>query len=86
MCENYQKNAFEIFSSLFIIAMHNIAVSFYRESTKNSLIRTYPLIGPLISRCENLKVLSENSSHDVIMHNITVHFYAESTINSLIST
>ena len=36
-------------------------------STKNSLIRTYFLNYPLISRCKNLKMLSEYSSHDILL-------------------
>ena len=37
------------------------------KGTKNSLIKTYFLINPLISRCENLKILSKNSSHSILL-------------------
>ena len=37
------------------------------KSTQNSLTRSYFLIYPLISRCENLKMLSEYSLHDILL-------------------
>ena len=37
------------------------------KSTKISLIRTYFLIHPLISRCENLKMLSRYCSYDLLL-------------------
>ena len=36
------------------------------KSTKNSPIMTYFLIHALISRCENLKMLSDYSLHDIL--------------------
>ena len=36
------------------------------KSTKNSLIKNYFLIYALISRCENLKMLSEYSLNDIL--------------------
>ena len=46
-----------------------------------------PLTNPLISRCENLKVLFKEflSWCTTTMHIIMVHFHRQSTINSLIS-
>ena len=37
------------------------------KNTKDSLIRTYFLINPQISECENLKMLSKYCSHDLIL-------------------
>ena len=37
------------------------------KSTKDSLIRTYFLIYPLISKCQNLKMLSKNSFHGLLI-------------------
>ena len=47
------------------------------KSTKNSPIRTYFLMYPLTSKCENLKILSGYSMHDIVllMQDIAEHIY-----------
>ena len=57
--------------------MHNLVEHFYKKVLNIAYLGVNPLINPLISRCENLKINFIMGTS--IIHDVTVHFHRQST-------